>query len=112
MDEVETLDLVRLEAVGAAHPRENGHYLLCQRTNGENVWGPGGVYNYWEGGLSSTALMMMSGLHLLANGRILLEEKINVDIKVAGLQAPGHATNNLHTKYNIIKFYLSLVPPG
>jgi hypothetical protein len=41
---------------------------------------------------------VVSDLHFLSDGRVLLKEKVNIDIKVAGLQAPGHTTNNLHTQ--------------
>jgi len=35
-------------------------------------------------------------IHLLSNGGVFLEEKIHIHVKVAGLKAPCHTTNNLN----------------
>lgn len=34
-------------------------------------------------------------LHLLANGGVFLEEKVDIDVYTASTDAPGHASNNL-----------------
>ena len=91
MDEVQTLDLVGLQAVRALHAWQHGHNLLRQGTK-ERGSGCGMAS---KGTFNSLCSLY---IHFLSNGGVLLEEKVHVHIKVGQLQAPCHPTNNLQGK--------------
>ena len=64
------------------HPREYSHYLLGEGS----IEGEGSVMG------------VVSGLHLLSDGRVFLKEKVNVDIEITSLDTPSHSTHNLKLK--------------